>query len=265
MQAMENKEPSNTEADLSEINSQHRIRPPKLQAQSQNMSSSPVLRDEEAVDTLREAFGEQERKLDHALKKSLGLDDSLEIRTKKDRKPVSRLRSALSFVLTLAVCIVLALLFTRFVLQRNTVSGISMEPTLTEKDELFVDKISHLWRAYDRSELVTARTDKKMIDGKTMVVIKRIIGLPGETIKISEGAVYLNGEELAEPYLDASVATYVAANSFLEVTLAEDEYFLLGDNRTESYDSRKFGPVKEADLIGRVWFRFYPFDRFGKP
>ena len=98
-----------------------------------------------------------------------------------------------------------------------------------------------------------------------MVVIKRIIGLPGEKIEISEGAVFINDVELAEPYLDDSVLTYVLADSSLEVTLAEDEYFLLGDNRPDSFDSRHFGPVKEADLIGRVWIRFYPFDRFGKP
>jgi signal peptidase I len=262
---MEKSELDNKEADLNENKGKHRIRSPKLNAQTHNMSSSPVLRGEEADETLFEAFGEQERKLDSALKKSLGLDDSVDLKGKEDKKPVSRLRSVLSFVLTLAICLVLALLFTRFVLQRNTVTGISMEPTLIERDELFVDKISHLWRNYERSDLVTARTDKKTIDGKAMVVIKRVIGLPGDSIKISEGAVFLNGEELVEPYLDDSVSTYVSFNSFLELTLGEDEYFLLGDNRADSYDSRHFGPVKEADLIGRVWFRFYPFDRFGKP
>ncbi|NLV99032.1 MAG: signal peptidase I [Clostridiaceae bacterium] len=265
MQSIENNELSNNEADLNEGNSKHIIRSSKLKGQSQNMSSSPVLRDEEAGEALFEAFGEQERKLDIALKKSLGLDDNVGMKAKKDRQPVSRLRSVLSFMLTLAICVVFALLFTRFVLQRNTVKGISMEPTLLEKDELFVDKISHLWRDYDRFELVTATTDKRTVDGKAMVVIKRIIGLPGEKIEISEGAVFINDVELAEPYLDDSVLTYVLADSSLEVTLAEDEYFLLGDNRPDSFDSRHFGPVKEADLIGRVWIRFYPFDRFGKP
>lgn len=254
-----NNELNNNEADS--CGKKNKIRAAELPC-AKAMSSSQVLKGDEADKALLEAFGENESPLDNALKKSLGLKEDKEMGSKEDKKPVSRLRSVLSFLLTLAICVVLALLFTQFIMQRNTVVGRSMEPTLLEKDELFVEKISHLWDDYARADLITARTDSRTIDDKPMIVIKRIVGLPGETIKITEGKLFVDGAELNEPYLDG-IAT--STNSPIELTLGEDEYFLLGDNRSDSHDSRHFGPVDGDDLLGKVWFRFYPFDRFGKP
>ncbi len=262
---MEENELNNIETDSDEKIKANKIRVSKLNANSNAMSSSSVLKGEEADKALNEAFGERKSDLDSALKKSLGLEEVDKMAAADVKKPVSRLRSVLSFILTLAICVVLALLFTRFVMQRNTVIGQSMEPTLMPSDELFVEKISHFWNDYGRGDLITARTNEQTEKGETMVVIKRIIGLPGDSIKISEGLVFVNGVELEESYLEESVLTFLAGNSGLEVTLNEDEYFIMGDNRPDSFDSRHFGPVKKDAVVGKVWFRFYPFDRFGKP
>ncbi|MDD2426591.1 MAG: signal peptidase I [Eubacteriales bacterium] len=261
---MEKRENNHIETESEADAKKNKIRSSDLKAHAKPMDSTQVLQGEEADQTLNEAFG-QESKLDTALKISLGLGSDDEMASTEEAKPVSRLKSVLNFLLTLAICIVLALLFTRFVMQRNTVVGQSMEPTLIASDELFVEKLSHIWNDYDRTELVTARTDGQTDDGKPVVIIKRLIGLPGDKITIEEGEVYINGVELEEPYLSDDVKTNAPTNSSFEVTLGEDEYFLMGDNRADSYDSRHFGPVNEEDLVGRVWIRFYPFDRFGKP
>lgn len=262
---MEKNELNNKKTDSAANTEKNKIRSSKLQANAKTMSSTRVLQGEEADEALSRVFGEKESKLDNALKKSLGLEKDDKMSAADKKKPVSRLRSVLSFLLTLAICVVLALLFTRFVVQRNTVVGQSMEPTLMASDELFVEKISHIWNDYDRGTLITARVDEKTAEGEPMIVIKRIIGLPGDSILISEGSVFINGAELDEFYLDDNISMSVSGNFSLEVILDENEYFIMGDNRPDSYDSRHFGPIKEDALVGKVWFRFYPFDRFGKP
>jgi signal peptidase I len=112
---------------------------------------------------------------------------------------------------------------------------------------------------------VTADTDRKASDGEEMIIIKRVIGLPGERVRIENGHVYINDRQLEEPYLPESVRTYPHNPDYANVLLGEDEYYLLGDNRENSQDSRDIGAVSRGDIEGKLLIRFYPFSRFGVP
>jgi len=133
------------------------------------------------------------------------------------------------------------------------VKGASMVPTFHESEYLVVDEISYRFKEPVRGEVIVfhyPRNEKEFF-------IKRIIGLPGETVQITGNKVYINGEELSEPYLDSETKT----TGEIVVTLQTDEFFVLGDNRSFSLDSRAFGPLKERYIVGRTWIRGWPFDK----
>lgn len=166
----------------------------------------------------------------------------------------------ISTIVYLLVVFVLIFLFIHYVGQRTVVSGSSMENTLSNGDNLIIDKISYRFRDPERFEVVVF---PYKLDEKTFF-IKRVIGLPGETVYIdAKGTIYINGEKLEESYGREVIANPGLASS--EITLAEDEYFLLGDNRNNSEDSRfdDVGNIKRSDLIGRAWVRIYPFSEMG--
>lgn len=167
------------------------------------------------------------------------------------------------WVKVIVVAVVLGLLITTFVIQRNTVFGDSMYPTLKAKDELVVEKVSKWFGGVERGDIITVHMDADY--GGEANIIKRVIGLPGDHIELKDGAVYRNGEKLDEPYVAEGKTTRILDRRFSDVILGEDEYFLLGDNRTVSLDSRRFGPVKKHNIIGEVLIRVWPFDRFGSP
>ena len=170
------------------------------------------------------------------------------------------IKSILSTVLYMLVLIALTVLFIRFVMQRTEVSGNSMQPTLQDSDSLMVDKLSYRFKDPERFDIVVFPFRR----GEETYIIKRVIGLPGETVRItSEGRILVNGEVLNEHYgLEVIQNPGRAAEP---VTLAEDEYFLMGDNRNNSLDSRdaSIGNVKRSDLIGKAFIRVWPLDSFG--
>ena len=166
----------------------------------------------------------------------------------------------ISTAIYLLVVFVLIFLFIHYVGQRTVVSGSSMENTLSNGDNLIIDKISYRFRDPERFEVVVF---PYKLDEKTFF-IKRVIGLPGETVYIdAKGTIYINGEKLEESYGREVIANPGLASS--EITLADDEYFVLGDNRNNSEDSRfdDVGNIKRSDLIGRAWVRIYPFSEMG--
>lgn len=154
--------------------------------------------------------------------------------------------------------IILAFLIIKYVGQRTEVVGRSMEPTLENEDNLIVDKISYRFKEPERYDIIVF----PYRDGSGMYYIKRIIGLPGESIYINErGDVFVNTEKLEEPYIkDKADDAGVAANI---IRLGEDEYFVLGDNRNNSTDSRSIevGNVKRDEIIGKASIRIWPFDK----
>ncbi len=191
-------------------------------------------------------------------------DKRMEKREKQEKRPLKR--RVVDFIVTILIGVVLALLLTHFVIQRNTVIGSSMVPTLSDRDEVFVEKISRLFEhGLKRGDIVTADTHEKTTEGLEMIIIKRVIGVPGDRVTIKHGNVYVNGELLEEPYLAEGVRTAPHREMYADVTLQEDEFYLLGDNRANSRDSRDIGPVTRSEIEGKLILRFYPFNKFGVP
>lgn len=146
-----------------------------------------------------------------------------------------------------------------WVIQPFEVKGNSMDPNFLNNDYLIVDEISYHFRDPERGEVVIFRFPRD----RSQFFIKRVIGLPGETVKIDNDKIFVTngqGEQLDESsYLMATAGTSTGVNQ--EIVLGTDEYFVLGDNRDASSDSRSWGPVPRNDIIGRAWFRAFPFDR----
>lgn len=159
--------------------------------------------------------------------------------------------------------IVLIIAFTWFVVtfvgQRTEVSGSSMETTLSDKDQLIVDKMTYRFRDPKRYDIVVFPYQYQ----DNTYYIKRIIGLPGETVQILSGMVYIDGMRLDEHYGNEIMENPGIAEEPL--TLGEDEYFVLGDNRNNSSDSiaSDVGLIHRKDLIGRAWIRVWPLSQIG--
>lgn len=146
-----------------------------------------------------------------------------------------------------------------FLVQPFIVKGASMEGSYFDGEYLVIDELTPRFREYERGEVVVFRPP----NSSGQHYIKRVIGLPGETVEVKDGKItiyndeYPNGVQLQEEYID----DYTVGHQLVDLGL--DEYYLLGDNRDHSLDSRKFGAVKEGAIVGRVWLRGLPLDRIG--
>ncbi|MDO5033518.1 MAG: signal peptidase I [Eubacteriales bacterium] len=174
------------------------------------------------------------------------------------------LTEILDYAKTFLLVLVVALLLTQFVIQRNTVKGQSMVPTLQDGDELLVEKVTRYFGAINRFDIITVDTHWVETDHPNRV-IKRVIGLPGETVEIKEGKVYINDQVLDQPFLAEDLKTLSRDSRFSKVTLGTQEYYVLGDNRNNSTDSRYYGPVPQSAILGKLLVRFYPFEALGVP
>lgn len=160
----------------------------------------------------------------------------------------------LSFLLCLMVAYGCARFITDFFIQPIHVDGVSMENTLFQNDVLLVDKISYRFHDPERFDVVIFPYSMREY------YVKRVIGLPGETLQIMNGTIYIDGEPLLEGYGEEEIVDPGIAEN--PITLGADEYFLMGDNRNHSTDSRNIliGPVERKRLEGRAVCRIYPFD-----
>ena len=159
----------------------------------------------------------------------------------------------------LAVLLGTYLLIT-FVGQRTSVSGSSMEPTLSNNDQLILDKISYRFSEPKRFDIIVFPFQYK----ENTYYVKRVIGLPGETVQIDlEGNIYINGEILEEDYGKEKINFPGLAVE--PITLGDDEYFVMGDNRNNSSDSRdpSVGNIRRSNSIGKAWVRIWPLNKFG--
>lgn len=171
------------------------------------------------------------------------------------------LKSWFQIVKGIDVLLILGLLFRAFVFQPFLVDGRSMEPNYHDKEFLMVDRITYRFAPPQRGEVIIFRSPKNPSED----YIKRIIGLPGETIRIVSGQVFINDIFFQEDYLESGTLTLTSSNGDKwQKTLGPDEYFVMGDNRTNSSDSREWGDVPKKDIIGRAWFIILPFQDFGK-
>lgn len=170
------------------------------------------------------------------------------------------LKEILSTSVYLLVVICLAYLIITYVGQRTQVKGSSMETTLSNNDNLIVDKISYRFRDPQRFDIIVFPFQYE----NDTYYIKRIIGMPGETVQIDlEGNIYINGEILEEHYGKEVIQN--PGRAIEPITLADDEYFVLGDNRNNSSDGRDIsvGNIKRENIIGRAWVRIWPLNKFG--
>ena len=169
-------------------------------------------------------------------------------------------RELLGWLVYILIIIGLTYLIITYVGQRTRVSGQSMETTLSDGDNLIVDKLTYHFKDPERFDIIVFPYKYE----ENTYYIKRIIGMPGETIQIMGGYVYINGQQLTSDIYGAEVmqSAGIAAEPF---TLGPDEYFVLGDNRNHSTDSREpnVGVLHREDLLGRAWVRIYPFDKIG--
>lgn len=182
-----------------------------------------------------------------------------------ESEPKGFLFSLLDTIKFVCLGLLIGILLVVFVVQRNDVFGTSMEPTLHNQDAIFVEMISVYLKSFERGDIVTIEAEGMEGYDGTEKIIKRIVGMPGETISFVDGYVYIDGVILNEPYLTPGVLTYVSIDGvnkgYNQITLGEDQYFCLGDNRGASNDSRRLGPIPISRIKSHVLARIYPFDQ----
>lgn len=170
------------------------------------------------------------------------------------------LKEILSTSLYILGVLCITYLVIHYVGQRTQVQGSSMEPKLSNEDNLIVDKISYRFHDPERFDIIVFPFQYE----ENAYYIKRIIGLPGETVQIDEeGNIWIDGEILEENYGKEVIQN--PGRAYEPITLGEDEYFVMGDNRNNSTDSRdpSVANVKRKDIIGRAWLRILPLNKFG--
>jgi len=186
-------------------------------------------------------------------------DDNSELVNDEKKSETSIAKEILKMSIYLLVVFLLALFIIKFVAQRTVVNGASMEPTLTDGDNLIVNKLAYRFGEPKRFDIIVFKYRYK----KGEYYIKRVIGLPGETVRIDgDGIIYINGEVLEENYGKEKME--YPGDAINEITLGEDEYFVLGDNRNNSSDSRyqyDVGNVKKSEIVGKAWIRIFPFNK----
>ena len=146
--------------------------------------------------------------------------------------------------------VILVVIFIKiFVFSQIRVNGASMNPTLNDKDIMILDEISYRFSEIERFNIVVVKEENEYL-------IKRIIGLPGEKIEYKDNKLYIDGKYVKEDFKHMETMDF-------STTLGEDEYFIMGDNRTNSTDSRIFGPISRDEIIGKTSLTILPISRFG--
>lgn len=178
----------------------------------------------------------------------------------EEQKPLTLGQEILQMSIYLLIVLCLTFLLIHYVGQRTRVQGDSMRPTLHDGDNLIVDKLSYRFQDPQRFDIIVFPYEHK----KKTYYIKRIIGMPGERVRIDQdGIIYINGEVLEEDY--GAEVMRSPGRAVTEITLDEDEYFVLGDNRNNSSDSRdpSVGNIHRDRIIGKAWIRIWPFSDIG--
>ena len=179
----------------------------------------------------------------------------------QERREISPLHSMVYWIADVAAVLVLAVFVVLFLCDRVTVTGQSMEPTLAASEVVLVNRVTYHFDDPERFDVIVFEKENNSAVKK---YVKRVIGLPGETVQIIEEVVYIDGVPLeGEAGLEHVTLAGLASSP---IVLGADEYFVLGDNRDSSEDSRfsNIGNVKRDEIQGRIWLRVAPFSKFGK-
>lgn len=172
-------------------------------------------------------------------------------------------KKIVEIVIFVAVSALLIFGIPRFVMERVIVDGPSMESTLHNKDNILVEKVTRYFGAIDRFDIIVFYPNDQVKKRNGEYYVKRVIGLPGETVQIDGQTILINGEPLEESYGSSEMLTEGIAEQ--PIVLGKEEYFVLGDNRAVSKDSRSsdVGPVPLSRIGGKLLLRIYPFKKFG--
>ena len=199
-------------------------------------------------------------------------DAEREIKDPKDIRKKKIIHELLDWGKTILIGVAVGVLLVIFVIQRDNVYGPSMQPTLYNGDVVFTEKISTYFDKYDRGDVVILDGSGMTGYDKDEYLIKRIVGMPGETVRIADGHVYIRKPDetdfymLEESYLaegtQTTVMAYGVEQGYDEITLGDDEYYCMGDNRPVSNDSRNLGPFDEDRIKGVAIMIVYPFSSF---
>ena len=174
-------------------------------------------------------------------------------------RQASGARRLVEWALVIALGLLVAVVLRTFVIQAFYIPSGSMEPTLKPQDRILVNKLSYLFHPPREGNIVVFRKPPDvLLPSNIHDLVKRVIGLPGQTIWSSDGQVYINGHRLAEPFLPPGTKTY----GLRRQTIPAHDYFVMGDNRSNSEDSRAFGPIPRSFIVGQVVVRFWPLSRF---
>ena len=186
--------------------------------------------------------------------------EGLNFGRQKRKINVTAVREVFSWMIEILLAIVLAFTFVYFIGLRTSVVGQSMSPTLVSGDEILVNRFVYKVTDPKRGDIIVFLPNG---NEKSHYYVKRVIGVPGDTVLIQNGAVYINGEVYKEEIEAAAIEEAGLASE--EITLDSDEYFVLGDNRNNGEDSRyaNIGNIKKDYIIGKAWFRVAPFSSFG--
>ncbi len=155
---------------------------------------------------------------------------------------------------TILPALLIVLVVNLFLAQATRVQGQSMEPNLHDNQRLIIEKVSYHFHPPQRGDIIVIRVQNRRSDP----LIKRVIGLSGETIEIRDGHVYINSQALEESYLHQ-----LTLGNMSPRVISPGHVFVLGDNRGASNDSRSFGEVPFSDIVGRAWFRYWPPEQIG--
>lgn len=185
-------------------------------------------------------------------------EDMMMNENRSNKKGTDVKRGMLQFFACAILSAIVVLLFTTYIATFTCVNGESMENTLHNGDYLMIDRMEYAWNAPEQFDVIAFENTPKSY------YVKRIIGLPGQTVQIIDGDIAINGEVITEPYGNEGIQNAGKASKLIQ--LGEDEYFVLGDNRNQSIDSRfgEVGIVKRQQIIGKVALRLYPFNTFGE-
>ncbi|MFN2607884.1 MAG: signal peptidase I [Acidimicrobiales bacterium] len=171
----------------------------------------------------------------------------------------SALRGAVEWVAILVGALLVAFVVKTFLLQAFYIPSASMEPTLKIQDRVLVNKLSYDLHDVHRGDIVVFRSPPGENNASIKDLIKRVIGLPGESVEARDGHILVNGRVLREPYLPDGVTT----GAFDARTVPPGQLWVMGDNRGNSKDSRFFGPISQHLLVGRAFVKVWPFGSFG--
>ncbi|SHJ90815.1 signal peptidase I [Tepidibacter formicigenes] len=168
-------------------------------------------------------------------------------------------KEIIEWVKTIAISLVIAFVITQFI-RPTLVKGYSMYPTLEENDYLIINRIPYTTHEPSRGDIVVFKSHLTQENGKEKDLVKRVIAVPGDKIKIISGKVYVNDKEIKEPYINGDYT-----DGYIDTIVPEGFVFAMGDNRPNSLDSRdpRVGMVSEDNIIGRAFIRLYPLNKVG--